>query len=275
MVFIFSIITVAHASENNTESPVDTPTEVPTVVPTQTPAEVIHNEVTPADATPAEDAGPKVEVSAIAIATSDNNSAGTSVVIGADSNKTIIRDDNGTTVITNVSAFAYSEGKGDNLSLTSRAYVEGHVVRGAGGSHIEGEQTNAGVSITVKALENGLNGLTIISYASGLDAIGYTWASAWAETVERFSRAKEYVKQNTAFSGFLFGRSDTERYTYFKSQSINLGARNSTRQRANYWMEIIANDYGINRTQFEKKYNITTNMFNGVELVNKIGRAHV
>lgn len=309
MVFIFSIITVAYASENNAESPVDTPTEVPTVVPTETPAEVTPTETpiemptvapteTPAEVAPAEvtpivtptvvptvsadepktdenDVGPKANASAIAIATSDNNSTETSVVVGAESNKTIVKDNKGTTVISNVSAFAYSEGKGDSVSLVSRAYAEGQIVRGAGGSHIEGSQTNAGVSITVRALENGLNGLTIISYASGLDAIGYTWASAWAETIERFNKATEYIRRNTerntgrntGFNGFLFGKSDTERYTYFKFQSINLSADNGTKQRASYWMGIIADDYGINQTQFEKKYNITTNKFGGVELV--------
>lgn len=68
--------------------------------------------------------------------------------------------------------------------------------------------------------------------------------------------------KDRAFFGFVFGKSDVERYYYFKNKAENSGGLtfedNNVNQtlRARYYMNIIARDNGLNESEFEDKYKI-------------------
>lgn len=263
----------------SSDTPVDTtgniPSEDPAVTepaPTEpivtepSPTEPVVTESTPTEPAPIEDSiqsSPGTEeqspsegdglvagASASAIAESSTDDTSASVVTGA------------TVTDNSVETFAYAEAQGDNIVLTSAAYAEGPIVRGAGASVVTGdEESDASVQIIAKVLDNGYNSLTIISVAHAKgNAQGYTWAWAWAEFIpDAVQQVKHYARSSVFGGTFIFGRSDVERYTYFKYKYINESNSDSVRSRAKYFMKILANDYGLNETQFENKFDIVVN----------------
>lgn len=67
-------------------------------------------------------------------------------------------------------------------------------------------------------------------------------------------------KEDRSFFGFVFGKSDVERYYYFKHQLTNDNKLSladndiNVTARAKYYMNIIASDSGLNESQFESKF---------------------
>lgn len=170
-----------------------------------------------------------------------------------------------------VIAQSMADAKGREISLFSKAYATGKIVHGEGSVTVTGEATQSNVDAITEKIREGLYRVTVTvagyGYSSDGGASGNTYALAWAVDPDPIQLVLIQPPRPVVqpFFGWIFGKSDAERYYAFKYQIVKHNrlamADNNTNDTATYkhaiyWRDVILNDYGLNASQFEHKYTL-------------------
>lgn len=171
----------------------------------------------------------------------------------------------------NIVAMSQASAKGEEIHLLSQASAQGVNVHGEGKASVIGKETISVAQVVIDKISESINRITVIveAFAQG-DASGDTYVFAYADDgitqgnndATQSNAVQGAVQGSPVFSGgFVFGKSDAERYYHFKNQAnLNCPGKddetNYTCHRAKYYLDIITNDNRLNETQFEHKYTL-------------------